>query len=138
MLYYARFVPQVTSQLLDVVLERGHLVPSDELPDWINVCGLLLSNLPEAYWEGLSRRLVSAVSSPPLSQWAAATSGATAGFSPFRAFSPEGARASAGAGVFFGGNSSSSSNTSLGLLLALAHATYHHCGKECGTLYEYM
>jgi hypothetical protein len=30
----------------------------DELPDWVNALGLLLSNLPEVYSDGLTQRLV--------------------------------------------------------------------------------
>ncbi len=101
-------------------------MPQLDLPDWINALGLLLSNLPDGYWDGLSQRLVAAVNSPPLTQWAAA---AASGVSPFRMFTPEGARSASSAGVFFGGNSSGVSNYSLSLLLALAHATYHHCGE---------
>jgi hypothetical protein len=41
----------------------------EDLPDWVNALGLLLSNLPEVYSDGLTQRLVSALSSPPLSQW---------------------------------------------------------------------
>ena len=40
-----------------------------QLPDWINALGILMSNLPEAYWDGLYDKLVSAINEPPLSQW---------------------------------------------------------------------
>ena len=55
--------------ILDVVLECAHVIPREELPDWINALGILMSNLPEAYWDGLYDKLVSALNEPPLSQW---------------------------------------------------------------------
>lgn len=47
---------------------RTASVPA-QLPDWINALGILMSNLPEAYWDGLYDKLVSALNEPPLSQW---------------------------------------------------------------------
>ena len=60
---------QVGAAILDVVLECAHVIPREELPDWINALGILMSNLPEAYWDGLYDKLVSALNEPPLSQW---------------------------------------------------------------------
>ncbi len=52
------YLIQVGAHLLDVVLETHHLMSIDELPDWVNALGLLLSNLPEVYSDGLTQRLV--------------------------------------------------------------------------------
>ena len=60
---------QVGAKLVDVILDGCHLVDVQVLPDWINAVGLILSYLPDAYLEGLKKRLVSALSSTPLSQW---------------------------------------------------------------------
>ena len=60
---------EVGAKLLDVVLEAYHVIGPQNLPDWINAVGLLLSNLPDVYSEGLTHRIISALSSPPLSQW---------------------------------------------------------------------
>ena len=38
----------------------------DRLADWINAVGLLLSNLPEAYWTGLHNKLEQAMLSSTL------------------------------------------------------------------------
>jgi Mediator complex subunit 23 len=43
---------QVGSHLLDVILETHHLLTIEDLPDWLNALGLLLSNLPDKYSEG--------------------------------------------------------------------------------------
>ena len=60
---------EVGSRLLDVILEGHHLIGPDNLPDWINAIGLLLSNLPEAYSNGLTQAILSALTSQPLVQW---------------------------------------------------------------------
>ena len=44
-------------------------VPFLDLPDWINAVGLLLSYLPDVFFDGLKKRLVTALTSAPLSQW---------------------------------------------------------------------
>jgi len=109
----------VGGALMDAVLERGvHLVPPDRLPDWVNAVGLTLSNLPDTFWAGLADRLVEAVSSQPLSQWAPPPP-----VTPFKLFDPDSALSG-----YATSSSSSSFTQSLGLLLALAHAAYHHAG----------
>ena len=40
-----------------------------DLPDWINAIGLIMSYLPDIFLDGLKKRLVSTLTSPPLSQW---------------------------------------------------------------------
>lgn len=57
------------THILEVVLEQNHFIPADELPDWVNAIGLIMANLPEAYWEGLYVALVNALGSAPLTQW---------------------------------------------------------------------
>merc|ERR1719319_1202700 len=59
----------VGAQLVDVVLEANHLFNVQDLPDWINAVGLLLSYLPDVFFDGLKKRLVTALTSAPLSQW---------------------------------------------------------------------
>ena len=59
----------VGSMLVDLILEAHHLIKAQELPDWINAVGLVLSYLPDSYLAGLKNRLVSALTSQPLSQW---------------------------------------------------------------------
>eukprot|EP00095_Tigriopus_kingsejongensis_P000827 maker-scaffold63_size435493-snap-gene-2.13 protein:Tk00827 transcript:maker-scaffold63_size435493-snap-gene-2.13-mRNA-1 annotation:"mediator of rna polymerase ii transcription subunit 23" len=99
---------QVGASLWDVVLESSHLIPVDQLPDWINSIGLIMSNLPEAFWEGMYQRLVEAISSAPLSQW-------TLPQNPFQMFDFESAMDSIGP-------------SRLNLLLALSHSVFHHAG----------
>ena len=60
----------IGANLVDVILAaHSHIVPTDKLPEWINAVGLILSNLPESYWEGLHIRIAEALSSAPLSGW---------------------------------------------------------------------
>jgi mediator of RNA polymerase II transcription subunit 23 len=94
--------------ILDVVLESSYFIPHQEFPDWVNAIGLLIANLPEAYWEGLYQRLATALASAPLSQW-------TLLQSPFRVFNIEEV------------NECREPN-SLSLLLALSHSVFHHSG----------
>ena len=44
---------------------ESHVVSESDLPDWCNALGLLLSHLPEAYWEGLYKALAAALASLP-------------------------------------------------------------------------
>ena len=108
---------QIGGQLLDVVINTSHLIPAEELPDWINSVGLVTSYLPEAYWEGLHGRIISALSSQPLSQWNLPDN-------PFEVFEMR----DAGGETRGGDASDSGSARSLALLLACAHSVYHHAG----------
>ncbi|TRY72734.1 hypothetical protein TCAL_11188 [Tigriopus californicus] len=96
---------QVGASLMDVVLESSHAIPPGELPDWINSIGVILSNLPEAFWNGLYQRLVGAITSAPLTQWNLPQN-------PFQVFDYDDANGP----------------TRLNLLLALAHSVFHHAG----------
>lgn len=106
---------EVGAAILDVVLECAHVIPREELPDWINALGILMSNLPEAYWDGLYDKLVSAINEPPLSQWN------VSGADPFKVFNfSESATASDG----------TDAGSYLSHLLAIAHSVFHHSGFD--------
>jgi mediator of RNA polymerase II transcription subunit 23 len=103
---------EVGAALLDVVLECSHVIPREELPDWINAIGILISNLPEAYWEGLYNKLVTALNMPPLSQWTATQ------VNPFKVFNfSEVHEVLHRSGPSY-----------LSYLLALGHSVFHHSG----------
>ena len=89
------------------------MIGADSLPDWINAIGLLLSNLPDVYSEGLTQRLVNAVVSPPMSNW-------NLPHSIFQILHFDETQ------VVFQGPTTSS--THLVHLLALAHSVWHHSG----------
>ncbi|CAB4065619.1 MED23 [Lepeophtheirus salmonis] len=57
---------KVGEYFLEAIWEAHRYIPQDEIPDWINAVGIIISNLPEAYWEGLYIKLVQALTSPPL------------------------------------------------------------------------
>ena len=101
----------VGSMLVDLILEAHHLITAQELPDWINAVGLVLSYLPDSYLAGLKNRLVSALTSQPLSQWNLPQN-------PFDVFNFNDVH----------GTSGSTSSSKLPRLLAVAHAFYHHAG----------
>ena len=102
---------QVGAKLVDVILEGCHLVDVQVLPDWINAIGLILSYLPDAYLEGLRKRLVSALSSTPLSMWNLPQN-------PFEMLNFECVNSVSG----------STTSSKLSRLLAVAHSVYHHAG----------
>ena len=101
----------VGASLVDVILEYHQLFPHDELPDYINAVGLLLSNLPDSFSDGLTRRLISTLKSQPLSQWNLPQT-------PFAIFNFEDVHKADGPTL----------PTRLSRLLAVAHAFYHHAG----------
>jgi len=106
----------VGEKLIDVVLQTHSHIPPQKLPDWINAVGLLLSNLPEAYWAGLHNRLEMVLSRVPLADW-------TLDHSPTQVFD-------------FQEVHRLKADTRLAYLLATAHATWHHSGftQICGIL----
>lgn len=101
----------VGAKLVDVVLEANHLFNVQDLPDWINAVGLLLSYLPDAFLEGLKKRLVSALTSPPLSSWNLPQN-------PFEMFNFDVVHSVSG----------STMSSKLSRLLAVAHSLFHHAG----------
>ena len=67
---FSLFLGKIGASILDVILESSYLITDrDEIPDWINSIGVLISNLPESYWDGLYSRLISALTTTPLVQW---------------------------------------------------------------------
>lgn len=101
----------VGARLVDVVLEAHQLFNVDDLPDWINALGLLLSYLPDNFLEGLKKRLVSAISAPPLSLWNLPQT-------PFELFNFDVVHSMSG----------STLSSKLPRLLAVAHSFFHHAG----------
>ena len=95
------------------MLEVHHLIDADSLPDYINAVGLLLSNLPDVYSEGLTQRLVNAITSPPLSNWNLPQS-------IFQILNFDETH------PVYKGPTTSSAN--LVHLLAIAHSVWHHSG----------
>ena len=106
----------VGEMLIEVILQsHSHIGPA-KLPDWINAAGLLLSNLPEAYWAGLHAKLEQALASPSLAQWShPATPTQVFDFTEVHNLKTE---------------------PGLAYLLAVAHASWHHSGfnQLCGIL----
>jgi len=103
-------------KLIDVVLQTHSHIPAAKLPEWINAVGLLLSNLPEAYWAGLYKRLEQSISRGVLSDWSLE-------LTPTQLFDFQEVHRVKG-------------DTSLAYLLAVTHSTWQHCGftQLCGIL----
>ena len=101
----------VGARLVDVVLEANHLFSVQDLPDWINAVGLILSYLPDVFLDGLKKRLVTALTSPPLSQWNLSQN-------PFSIFDFNVVHSVSG----------STMSSKLSRLLAVAHSLFHHAG----------
>jgi len=106
----------IGEKLIDVVLQTHSHIPPDKLPEWINAVGLLVSNLPEAFWAGLHNKLESYLDCAPLANW-------TLGYTPAQVFN-------------FQEVHDLKTDTSLAYMLAIAHATWHHSGftQICGIL----
>ncbi|XP_040568431.2 LOW QUALITY PROTEIN: mediator of RNA polymerase II transcription subunit 23 [Lepeophtheirus salmonis] len=99
---------KVGEYFLEAIWEAHRYIPQDEIPDWINAVGIIISNLPEAYWEGLYIKLVQALTSPPLSQWNLSQT-------PFRVFN-------------FQATHLVHCQHKLTYLLAISHSVWHHAG----------
>ena len=91
-----------------MVLLWNHLIPKSELTVFINAIGLIISNLPRSYWEGLYITLEKAITSQPLSQWVIPQN-------PFQIFN-------------FDDVMEKNEPKYLCLLLALTHSVFHHSG----------
>jgi len=106
----------IGEKLVDVVLQTHSHIPPDRLPEWINAVGLLISNLPEAFWAGLHNKLESYLDSATLTNW-------TLPYTPTQVFD-------------FQEVHNLKTDTSLAYMLAIAHATWHHSGftQVCGIL----
>ena len=106
----------VGEHLISVILQGHSHIPPDQLADWINALGLLLSNLPESYWAGLHTKIEEALLSPDM-----------AAFS--RSCQP-------GQLLDFTEIHNIQTSTSLAYILAVAHAVWYHRGfnQLCGIL----
>nr|KAG5705861.1 hypothetical protein BaRGS_030751 [Batillaria attramentaria] len=97
----------VGSALLEVALKSCSQLPHENLMDWMNAIGLILTALPESYWVVLNERIMGAITHPSL------TSGSTSypyhlyGFSTCHAMLAE---------------------TDTSHVLGLCHAVWHHAG----------
>ena len=100
-----------------MVLQHHSHIPVDKLPEWMNAVGLLLSNLPEAHWQGLHAKLERMLASPALTQWPHTH------LTPTQLFD-------------FNEVHSLKTDTALAYLMATVHATWHHAGfnQLCGIL----
>jgi len=110
-------MPSAIGEMLIEVILQGHShIPSEKLPDWINAVGLLLSNLPEAFWAGLHNKLEQTLLSPALKSWSLP-------FNPTQVFD-------------FTEVHNLKTDPGLSYLLSIAHATWHHSGfnQLCGIL----
>ena len=87
---------------------RYPVIPSNQIQQWINCIGLLMSALPDSYWMILHNRLVETVRCTALQQWKYSRS-------PFDMFN------------FTEVNNSWVENKFV-YMLALAHAMWHHAG----------
>lgn len=104
----------VGEHLVDVIMNNHPYIPLDKLPEWINAVGILLSNLPEVYHQGMHNKIVKMMQIEPLSNWKLNTT-------PTEAFD-------------FNSVHCLKTDPSLAYLLAVVHSTWHHAGfnQLCG------
>ena len=98
----------VGEMLMEVILQSHSHISPDKLADWINAVGLIMSNLPEAFWSGLHNKIEQSVVSPSLTAWSLP-------FNPTQVFD-------------FTEVHNLKTDPNLAYLLAIAHATWHHSG----------
>ncbi|KAH3697072.1 hypothetical protein DPMN_084557 [Dreissena polymorpha] len=98
--------PAVGAAVLDVVLKGSSHLPRDKLMEWMNAVGLVLTALPETYWNVLNEQILTMMESPVLKNL---------GKSFFDAFDFMNCQ-----GMFVEGTCS--------YLLAVAHSVWHHAG----------
>ncbi|WAR24242.1 MED23-like protein [Mya arenaria] len=96
----------VGSAVLDVVLKSSTQLPRDKLLGWINAVGLVLTALPETYWNVLNEKILEMIKSPMLMNM---------GGSFFEMFD------------FMSCQSMFVENT-CSYLVAVAHSVWHHAG----------
>ncbi|XP_065161273.1 mediator of RNA polymerase II transcription subunit 23 [Atheta coriaria] len=98
--------PAVANGLLDVIL-RGYIaIPTEQINQWINAVGLLLSALPASYWTVLHDRLLETIAEMDPYVWDS---------SPFRLLDFKETHR----GMLY---------NKFSYMLALAHSVWHHAG----------
>lgn len=59
----------VANNVIDVIVKGYPVIPSSELHGWINVLGLLMTALPEAYWSVIYDRLQDTIKANKMTSW---------------------------------------------------------------------
>lgn len=59
----------VANNIIDVIVKGYPVIPSSELHGWINVLGLLMTALPEAYWSVIYDRLQDTITANKMTSW---------------------------------------------------------------------
>lgn len=59
----------VANNIIDVVYRGYAIIPSDNLPQYINAIGIVLAHLPETYWSVIYDRLQALLQSPRMLTW---------------------------------------------------------------------
>lgn len=59
----------VANNLIDVIVKGYALIPQKEIHSYINAVGIVLAELPEAYWSVIYERLQEVLNLPQMLRW---------------------------------------------------------------------
>jgi mediator of RNA polymerase II transcription subunit 23 len=98
----------VSNNIFDVLIKGYTLIQPNEIHKWTNAIGLIMSNLPEAYWSVIYDRLEEIMRQPTMVEWPYR-------HSPFDLFNYKTVR-------------DAMLEKNFVLMLAIAHSIFHHFG----------
>lgn len=98
----------VANNIIDVIIKGYTMIPQNQIHSWTNAIGLIMSNLPEAYWCVIYDRLEEILRQPSMVEWPCR-------HSPFDMFNYSTVR-------------DAMLEKNFVLVLAIAHSIFHHFG----------
>lgn len=105
----------VANNLIDVIVKGYALIPQKEIHAYLNSVGIVLAELPEAYWSQIYERLQEVMNSPKMLRWSYR-------FNAFEMFNFKMVR-------------EAMIEKTYAVILAVAHSIFHHMGGfKLGTM----
>uniref|UniRef100_A0A1I8MQB3 Mediator of RNA polymerase II transcription subunit 23 n=1 Tax=Musca domestica TaxID=7370 RepID=A0A1I8MQB3_MUSDO len=109
----------VANNLIDVIVKGYALIPQKEIHAYLNSVGIVLAELPEAYWSQIYERLQEVMNSPKMLRWSYR-------FNAFEMFNFKMVR-------------EAMIEKTYAVILAVAHSIFHHMGGfKLGTMIKYI
>ncbi|XP_075165990.1 mediator complex subunit 23 [Haematobia irritans] len=109
----------VANNIIDVVVKGYALIPQKEMYNYLNAVGIVLAELPEAYWSGVYDRLQEVLNSPKMLRWSYR-------FNAFEMFNFKMVR-------------ETMVEKTYAVVLAVAHSVFHHMGGfKLATMTKYI
>ncbi|XP_061399738.1 mediator of RNA polymerase II transcription subunit 23 [Musca vetustissima] len=109
----------VANNIIDVIVKGYALIPQKEIHAYLNSVGIVLAELPEAYWSQIYERLLEALNSPKMLRWSYR-------FNAFEMFNFKMVR-------------EAMIEKTYAVILAVAHSVFHHMGGfKLATMTRYI